>query len=91
MATTFKALCDYADWSNKKNGVSGEIKSAQPNTKKNESGNSPLLEKEDASRQEASAPLSKPDFHYNIQIHLPDTRDEAVYDAIFKSLRKHIF
>jgi len=27
---------------------------------------------------------------YNIQIVLPDTRDQAVYDALFKSLRQHL-
>ena len=33
----------------------------------------------------------RPEFHYNIQIHLPESRDQAVYDAIFKSLKKHLF
>ena len=28
--------------------------------------------------------------HYNIQIHLPATKDPEVYNAIFKSLREHI-
>ena len=28
--------------------------------------------------------------HYNIQIHLPATKDVGVYNAIFKSLREHI-
>jgi hypothetical protein len=29
--------------------------------------------------------------HYNIQIHLPATKDTEVYDAIFKSLKEHLF
>lgn len=29
--------------------------------------------------------------HYNIQIHLPATKDIEVYNAIFKSLRGHLF
>ena len=29
--------------------------------------------------------------HYNIQIHLPATKDIAVYNAIFKSLKEHLF
>ncbi|HKO19918.1 MAG TPA: DUF5343 domain-containing protein, partial [Acidobacteriaceae bacterium] len=29
----------------------------------------------------------RPDFHYNIQIHLPVTTDITVYNAIFRSLR----
>ena len=31
-----------------------------------------------------------PDFHYNIQIHLPVTTDITVYNAIFKSLKEHL-
>jgi Family of unknown function (DUF5343) len=27
---------------------------------------------------------------YNIQIHLPESRDQAVYDALFRSLREHL-
>jgi hypothetical protein len=30
------------------------------------------------------------EMHYNIQIHLPETRDITVYDAIFKSLKQHL-
>lgn len=39
------------------------------------------------------APKSKVEFplHYNIQIHLPATKDLEVYNAIFKSLKEHIF
>lgn len=29
--------------------------------------------------------------HYNIQIHLPATKDVEVYNAIFKSIREHLF
>lgn len=29
--------------------------------------------------------------HYNIQIHLPATKDVEVYNSIFKSLREHLF
>lgn len=29
--------------------------------------------------------------HYNIQIHLPPTKDTEVYNAIFKSLKEHLF
>lgn len=32
-----------------------------------------------------------PGLHYNIQIHLPATKDIEVYNAIFKSLREHLF
>lgn len=29
--------------------------------------------------------------HYNIQLILPDTRDPKVFDALFRSLREHLF
>jgi hypothetical protein len=31
-----------------------------------------------------------PTLHYNIQIHLPATKDLEVFNAIFKSLREHL-
>lgn len=34
--------------------------------------------------------LRRPDFHYNIQIHLPPSKDIEVYNAIFKSLREQL-
>lgn len=30
------------------------------------------------------------EFHYNIQIHLPVTKDISVYNAIFKSIKDHL-
>lgn len=32
-----------------------------------------------------------PGLHYNIQIHLPATKDIQVYNAIFKSLKEHLY
>lgn len=37
--------------------------------------------------QSLDAPVG---LHYNIQIHLPATKDVEVYNAIFKSLREHL-
>jgi hypothetical protein len=34
--------------------------------------------------------LHRPGLHYNIQIHLPASKDVEVYNAIFKSLREHL-
>lgn len=40
----------------------------------------------------ASSPTARTvaGLHYNIQIHLPATKDVEVYNAIFKSLREHL-
>jgi len=29
-------------------------------------------------------------FVYNIELHLPESRDPAVYDALFRSLKSHL-
>lgn len=34
---------------------------------------------------------ASPALHYNIQVHLPATKDVEVYNAIFKSLKEHLF
>lgn len=38
----------------------------------------------------AAKPHSRPSLHYNIQIHLPATKDIEVFNAIFKSLKEHL-
>lgn len=95
MATTFKALTDYADWSPKQAAVSTE-KTKEPETKtKNHTAETliapsvpPFLPPiEDIGGKSA---VGAAQFHYNIQVHLPDSRDETVYDAIFRSLRRHL-
>lgn len=57
------------------------------------------IEKQEEQRSESSDAAAKPaikfgsgsGLHYNIQIHLPATKDVEVYNAIFKSLREHLF
>jgi hypothetical protein len=43
--------------------------------------------------QPDSYPLqgNSPSLHYNIEIHLPATKDIEVYNAIFKSIKEHLF
>lgn len=36
-------------------------------------------------------PSPVPELHYNIQVHLPATKDIEVYNAIFKSLKEHLY
>ncbi len=97
MATTFKALVDYAEW-----GTSSNPKPS--NTKKPEEEST---EKKTQSPKPEEVVTTPPEegkkvlrdaiktidhqLHYNIQIHLPESRDQAVYDAIFKSLKNHLF
>ena len=85
MSKTFRALCDYADWTIKtpvkKPDISEVkiVKSAEPPKE---------VSPEPSGGDKKGV---KPSLHYNIEIHLPETRDTAVYDAIFKSLKEHLF
>ena len=89
MATTFKALCEYAEWGPKR--VIPTVKekppeATKPEQKPLESSIKPVLETPEG--LEKNSGISQ--LHYNIQVHLPESRDESVYDAIFKSLRRHL-
>lgn len=79
MASTFINLCSYADWnsSNTAENIAEKPKQQTP-SEKEEKG-------EQYSKEEKSF-----DLNYDIHIHLPATRDQAVYDALFASLAKHI-
>lgn len=85
MAKTFVALCGYADWSEavietKAASAPSSIVLEQP------SASAPLVESNPQGIQRNSGF----DLNYNIHIHLPATRDQSVYDALFASLAKHI-
>jgi len=82
MAKTFKSLASYAKWDEKKEAEVEEP--FETETPDKEPGNMDL--EQDGARAPKGFTM-----HYNIQIHLPDSRDPAVYDALFKSLRRHLF
>lgn len=79
MAKTFFALLALADLSGKKAAAQTpmEAKQAAPEQP-------PLVHSE-------GNMFGRTGLHYNIQIHLPATKDVEVYNAIFKSLREHLF
>jgi hypothetical protein len=87
MANTFKALVDYAEWNTPTAKKPQEKKAAVTETPE-AAKEHPVEDVEDVSDMRK---LSLPQLHYNIQIHLPESRDQSVYDALFKSLRKHLF
>jgi hypothetical protein len=80
IASTFVALCDYADFSapakqEEKKRPKEEVKEKQT---------------EDKVNQIKHSAVSLDSLQYHINIVLPESRDQAVYDAIFKSLRDHL-
>ncbi len=87
MANTFVALCGYADFA------------VNPKTKENLKQDKvvkveDVKEKTDINPEtptgEEETRLINSELHYNIQIHLPESRDPAVYNAIFRSLKEHL-
>src|SRR3990167_316854 len=87
IAKTFKALCDYADFSDPM-VVKKETKpdSVSPLEKQ-----APATKKAAAEEhQDALGKIRVSGLQYHINIVLPETRDQAVFDAIFKSLREHL-
>ncbi|MEP3388539.1 MAG: DUF5343 domain-containing protein [Reichenbachiella sp.] len=72
---TFYALLDLADLKSKKKKEPKVVEEAAQNQP-------PIIEN----------PIKNTSMglHYNIQIHLPATKDVEVYNAIFKSLKEHL-
>jgi len=84
MANTFTALCKYSDFS--KQTSKEIIQSKQPESTSEEIHHT----SEHKLTHELINKKITTEMHYNIQIHLPETRDLTVYDAIFKSLKEHL-
>lgn len=95
MANTFDVLRGLADWSETAGAPAPGVASAGPAAADSpgtaEASISPIVGAL-GGRAAPTGPVSREiDLHYNIQIILPESRDEAVYDALFASLRKHLF
>lgn len=87
IASTFTALCEYADFSSPKAMRPTPKPAAATESALSKDDKKPHLDK----ASEASlSPLSIDALQYHINIVLPESRDQAVYDAIFKSLRDHL-
>jgi hypothetical protein len=80
---TFYALLDIADLNHDKTPkVVIETKPEEKVSATKSSGEKTI--------QPPMLPASAVGLHYNIQIHLPATKDVEVYNAIFKSLKDHL-
>lgn len=80
MAVTFKALAGLADWK-------------APHVDKAPDQEKPKPTEKSSKEAEITAahPTGKAlQLHYDIHIHLPESRDPAVFDAIFEAMKKHL-
>jgi hypothetical protein len=77
MANTFKGLAELADW---------ETPVGAPEQEEPKPAPGPPI----PAPQRPVTSGSELELHYNIQLILPESRDQAVYDALFSSLRRHL-
>jgi hypothetical protein len=88
MARTFINLLTLADLTTDSPSLNGN--GTQKNEHQNDKPRSGATESSEEGNSQRSFRLHSPGLHYNIQIHLPATKDIEVYNAIFKSLRGHL-
>ncbi|HJR34520.1 MAG TPA: DUF5343 domain-containing protein, partial [Gemmatimonadales bacterium] len=86
IASTFAALCEYADFTSP--SVQREIGEGSPDKV---AATTPVESQSvDPGKRLPSKAVSLGALQYHINIVLPESRDQAVYDALFKSLRDHL-
>lgn len=100
MAMTFQSLVKLADFSS---APARTFRLQPEQTGDDEAEDEDVQDDEIAPSDQRSVPRSRNNsipkgisrslggLHYNIQIILPETRDPQVYDALFRSLREHLF
>jgi len=97
MANTFKALTDIADWESPSPEASQPVNPLTPVPPANTpTGTQPSIITASPKpavtdpHQQLDTSHHPLQLHYDIQIHLPESRDPAVFDAIFQALRRHL-
>jgi hypothetical protein len=84
MAMTFKALAGQADFE------AAASKTRPSDDRPEKPVSTPEERHELTPGKEATHPVRLGGLVYNIQIHLPESRDPAVYDVLFRSLKEHL-
>ena len=91
MAATFQALCGLADFSS---SSPAEDVSDEPQESSDETQEPSPPQAAPTSQKAETPPLPSgvaiSGLQYHINIVLPESRDQMVYDSIFKSLREHL-
>lgn len=89
IAKTFDELKDVADFSEADYIVGNEFEYG-PNDQVNDTISANGREEVRPPMRSIPAKVALDSLQYHINIVLPETRDQAVYDAIFRSLREHL-
>lgn len=86
IAKTFEALVAEADFSK----PSASVAVIEPKSETNTPLDIPQKQVSSTVKRGPSPQLELQSLQYHINIVLPESRDQAVYDAIFKSMREHL-
>jgi hypothetical protein len=89
MATTFKSLCDYSDFTSvdKKNPTKTPT---APNEKPEDAPKDDPRQPNETPSQSETNKLGTFGLVYRFEIHLPDTQNVDTYRAIFKAMREEL-
>ena len=90
IAKTFRALCDYADFATPLPPREPASPEKPAESEAAAQGDQKVSTVTGDKTGAALGRIAVSGLQYHINIVLPDTRDQAVYDAIFKSLREHL-
>ncbi|MBN8701620.1 MAG: DUF5343 domain-containing protein [Bacteroidetes bacterium] len=88
IAKSFSGLCELADFESSKPEVRKKVEKEKE--EEQEQQNSELKDKAEEQSSGIHKKIKLQGLQYHINIVLPETRDQAIYDAIFKSLRDHL-
>lgn len=96
IASTFAALCEIADFSDARPSLRPAIdeQPAKKSVSRDPAEPEEPVERELKSgagqQRDETGPIGFGSLQYHVNIVLPESRDQAVYDAIFKALRDHL-
>jgi hypothetical protein len=90
MAMTFQALVQHADFeAPKPDKQQTELEEDQEQTTKHTEARA-QIEPVPGGVDESATALKLGGFVYNVELHLPESRDPAVYEALFRALKSHL-
>lgn len=89
IAKTFTALSEYANFDGLEVAKTDDAVATEPKTSISSDRKREERDK-DPGELKQSSKIDVNALQYHLNIVLPDTRDQAVYDAIFKSMRDHL-
>jgi hypothetical protein len=90
MAVTFLGLVDLADFSAPRSPAETDVNLTAGTTTKSDATNEADGHSTDGIINNHGDAIRLGGFVYNVELHLPESRDPAVYEALFRALKTHL-